>query len=109
MSIDRNPLRHQLTIYGPAALLVVAAFILAFQFIKPAPPDHVVIATGGVDGAYYAFAKRYAEYMAREGITLEVRATKGSVENLALLSKGEVALALVQGGVDGGGSASALT
>ena len=45
----------------------------------------------------------------REGITLEVRATKGSVENLALLSKGEVALALVQGGVDGGGSASALT
>ena len=109
MSLDRNPLRHQLAIYGPAALLVVAAFILAFQFIKPAPPDHVVIATGGVDGAYYAFAKRYAEYLAREGITLEVRATKGSVENLALLSKGEVALALVQGGVDGGGSASALT
>ncbi|HOP17778.1 MAG: TAXI family TRAP transporter solute-binding subunit [Gammaproteobacteria bacterium] len=109
MSLDRNPLRHQLAIYGPAALLVVAAFILAFQFIKPAPPDHVVIATGGVDGAYYAFAKRYAEYLAREGITLEVRATKGSVENLALLGKGEVSLALVQGGVDGGGSASALT
>ena len=109
MSLDRNPLRHQLAIYGPAALLVVAAFILAFQFIKPAPPDHVVIATGGVDGAYYAFAKRYAEYLAREGITLEVRATKGSVENLALLGKGEVSLALVQGGVDGGGPASALT
>ena len=109
MSLDRNPLKHQLSIYGPAALLVVAAFVLAFQFIKPAPPDHVVIASGGVDGAYYAFAKRYAEYLAREGITLEVRATNGSVENLALLGSGEVSLALVQGGVDSGVSAPALT
>lgn len=109
MSLDRNPLKHHLSIYGPAALLVVAAFVLAFQFIKPAPPDHVVIASGGVDGAYYAFAKRYAEYLAREGITLEVRATNGSVENLALLGSGEVSLALVQGGVGGGASAPALT
>ena len=100
MSNDRNPVKHQLSIYGPAALVVIVAFVVAFQFIKPAPPDRVVMATGGVDGAYHAFAKRYAESLAREGITLELRPTAGSVENLELLRSGAVSLALVQGGVD---------
>lgn len=100
MPSDRNPVKHQLAIYGPAALLVVAAFLLALQFIKPAPPDRVVMATGAADGAYHAFAKRYAAFLAREGIELELRQSAGSIENLALLRSGEVALALVQGGVD---------
>ena len=106
MGNDRHPLQHQMKIYGPAALLVLAAFVLAYQFIKPAPPDRVVMATGGVDGAYHAFAKRYAERLAREGITLELRPTAGSVENVRLLRSGEVSLALVQGGVDDADSAS---
>ena len=93
-------MRHQLAIYGPAAVLVIAAFILAFQFIKPAPPDSVVMATGSEEGAYHAFAKRYAAYLAREGIELKLRTTAGSVENLALLRSGEVELGFIQGGVD---------
>ena len=102
MSNDRNPVKHQLKVFGPAALAVIAAFVVAFQFIKPAPPDRVVMATGGVDGAYHAFAGRYAEFLAREGITLELRPTAGSVENLELLRSGDVSLAMVQGGVDDG-------
>ncbi len=108
MPNDRNPVKHQLKIFGPAALMVIVAFVLAFQFIKPAPPDRVVMATGGVDGAYHAFATRYAEFLAREGITLELRPTAGTVENLALLRSGEVSLAMVQGGVDDGHPASQL-
>ena len=99
MQSGRNPVKHQLKIYGPAALLVIAAFVMAFQFIKPAPPDHVVIASGGVDGAYHEFALRYAKFLDREGIALEVRATAGSVENLKLLRDGEVDMAMLQGGV----------
>jgi TRAP transporter TAXI family solute receptor len=102
MSSERNPLRHQLKIYAPAALLVLVAFVVAYQFIKPAPPSRVVMATGGVDGAYHRFAQRYAEYLAREGIALELRPTAGSVENLGLLRAGEVELALVQGGITDG-------
>jgi len=108
MTSDRNPVRHQLAIYGPALFLVVAAFVVAFQFIKPAPPDRVVMATGGVDGAYHAYAKRYAEYLGREGIELELRPTAGSVENLKLLREGEVSLALVQGGVEPASDATRL-
>ena len=100
MQGDRNPVKHQLAIYGPAALLVAAAFLLAFQFIEPAPPDRVVMATGESGGAYHAFAKRYAAFLAHEGIELELRESAGSIENLALLRSGEVALAFVQGGVD---------
>ena len=100
MGNDRNPLKHQMKIYGPAALLVFAAFVIAYQFIKPAPPGHVVMATGGVDGAYHGYAKRYAERLAREGITLELRPTAGSVENTRLLREGVVSLAMVQGGIE---------
>ena len=109
MPNDRNPVKHQLKVFGPAALMVVVAFVVAFQFIKPAPPDHVVMATGGVEGAYHAFATRYAAILAREGITLELRPSAGSVENLELLRKGEVALAMVQGGVDDGSSSPLLS
>ncbi|MCB1924753.1 MAG: ABC transporter substrate-binding protein [Gammaproteobacteria bacterium] len=100
MGNDRNPLKHQMKIYGPAALLVFVAFVIAYQFIKPAPPGHVVMATGGVDGAYHGYAKRYAERLAREGITLELRSTAGSVENTRLLREGVVSLAMVQGGIE---------
>jgi len=104
MPRGHNPIRHQMKIYAPAAFVVIAAFVLAFQFIKPAPPKHVVMATGGPEGAYYQFGRRYAAFLAREGITLQLRPTAGSVENLELLRSGEVSLALVQGGVDDGQS-----
>ena len=71
-------------IYGPAALLVLAAFVLAYQFIKPAPPDTVVMATGGVDGAYHGFNPLRAAPRARRhhaGAAAECR----FVENIRLL------------------------
>jgi len=109
MSNDRNPVKHQLRVFGPAALAVILAFVVSLQFIKPAPPDRIVMATGGIDGAYHVFAGRYAEFLAREGITLELRPTAGSVENLELLRNGEVSLAMVQGGVDDGGEVPLLS
>ena len=108
MASNRSPLRYQIAIYGPAVVLVVAAFVLAYQFIKPAPPKRVVMATGGVDGAYQAYAQRYAAYLALEGITLELRPSAGSLENIDLLRRGDVSLALVQGGVGEGSNDAGL-
>jgi TRAP transporter TAXI family solute receptor len=106
---ERHPATHQLVIFGPAAVAVLVAFVVAYQFIKPAPPDRVVMATGSAEGAYHAFALRYAEALAREGIELELRNTAGSVENLRLLHNGEVGLAFVQGGVGEDRAESSLT
>ena len=85
-------------VWGLLALIVVLGFLLAYHFVEPPPPKAVRIATGGQDGAYYAFAQKYARLLARDGITLEVVPTAGSIENLDLLRTGAVSLALVQGG-----------
>ncbi|MSQ70825.1 MAG: C4-dicarboxylate ABC transporter substrate-binding protein [Betaproteobacteria bacterium] len=69
----------------PVLLAVVLAFVIAYQFVKPAPPDSFVISTGSESGAYHAFAKRYQKILARQGITLELRPSSGSVENLKRL------------------------
>ena len=85
-------------VWGLLALIVVLGFLIAYQFVEPPPPKALRIATGGQDGAYYIFAQKYARLLARDGITLEVVPTAGSIENLDLLKTGAVSLALVQGG-----------
>jgi TRAP transporter TAXI family solute receptor len=102
--------REQLSVVGPATIAAVIAFIVAFQWVKPAPPSRVVIATGRADGAYYRFAEQYRARLAREGITLEVRETSGSVENIQLLEdpKSGVDLGFVQGGTGAGAKTESL-
>jgi hypothetical protein len=51
--------RDVLGIALPSLLLAAGAFWLAAQFIKPAPPGHLIISTGGEGGAYQRFAARY--------------------------------------------------
>lgn len=80
-------------------LIVGVGFVVAYQFVEPAPPKRIVITTGSESGAYYQFAQRYAAILARDGITLEVRASAGSLENLARLKNGEAQIGFVQGGV----------
>ena len=91
--------REALITAWPLALVVLAGFGAAFYFVKPAPPDRLVMSTGGEDGRYHAFALRYQEIFARDGITLELRSSEGSGENLLRLSRGEADIAFVQGGV----------
>jgi uncharacterized protein len=85
-------------VWGLLTLIVVVGFVVAYQYVGAPPPKVVRIATGAKTGAYYAFAQRYARLLANDGISLEVVSTAGSVENFDLLKKGEVSLALVQGG-----------
>lgn len=90
-----------LSIWGPVLLLTAVGFVVAFQFVEPAPPRHLVMATGVTDGAYYRFGLKYREVLAHHGIELELRTTAGSVENLELLRDPQsgVDVALMQGGV----------
>lgn len=83
----------------PLFALVLLAFWVTSRFVKPAPPDRVVLSTGAPGGAYERYAKRYATFFARNGVTLELRPSQGAVENLARLTQGSVDAAFVQGGV----------
>ena len=80
-------------------LIAGIGFFIAYQFVQPAPPKTIVITTGGEAGAYYQYARRYAAILARDDITLEVRTSAGSLQNLERLTSGEVQVGFVQGGV----------
>ncbi|MET0118348.1 MAG: TAXI family TRAP transporter solute-binding subunit [Sedimenticola sp.] len=100
MSSEHHPLRDHLHIFGPAIAITLLGFLLAFQFVQPAPPARITIATGGLEGAYSLFGQRYREIIKREDIQLEVLNTKGSVENIALLESGKADIAFIQGGTE---------
>lgn len=91
--------RDLLATAWPILLIVTIGFIVAYQFVEPAPPRTLTISTGGESGAYYAFAKRYAAILEKNGVRLDIKTSAGSLENLARLNKGEVDVAFVQGGV----------
>lgn len=59
------------------------------------------MASGSADGAYHQFAERYKELLQKEGVTLDVRTTHGSVENVQLLldQASDVDVAFVQTGI----------
>ena len=93
----------QIAIIAPAFILVIAGFVFAYQFVGPAPPDRIVMATGSSAGAYHAFGKKYAKRFEAEGIELVLKSTAGSAENLKLLtleddSRG-VPVSFLQGGI----------
>jgi len=92
--------RDLLAVGLPALLVLVAGFWFAAQFIKPAPPERLVISTGSDGGAYQHFAARYRPILERYGINLVERSSAGSSENLKRLldAREDVDLAFVQGG-----------
>jgi TRAP transporter TAXI family solute receptor len=91
-------LREMLATAWPIVVIVAVGFVVAYQYVQPAPPRHLTIATGGESGAYYAFAKRYATILARSGIEVEVQTSAGSLENIDRLRDGRSDVAFVQGG-----------
>ena len=97
-----NFLRRSWGIYGSAIILCILGFLLTSRYIKPAPPDTVRMAAGQPGGAYDKAANAFADYLEKERIKLEIVETSGAVENLELLSRGEVDVAIVQGGIYGG-------
>jgi len=80
-------------------LLALGAGILAL--LSPAIPRKVVMATGSEGGGYAEFGERYRDIFARQGVTLTLRHTHGSIENLSLLHDREsgTSIAFVQGGL----------
>jgi TRAP-type uncharacterized transport system substrate-binding protein len=86
-----------ITVAVTAAAIAVAAVMI----VRSAPPDRIAIATGGQSGAYFKFGIRYRDELAQSKVTIDVRETKGTGDNLALLHdlKSGVSAALVQGGI----------
>jgi len=103
--------RHRLTeaIQGRAlgwyfAALLLLLVLLAWGLAKiapPAPPKRIVMTTGAEDGAYHRYAQRYRQVLARYGVELVLRPSRGAADNLERLRSGAdgVEVGLVQGGL----------
>jgi hypothetical protein len=74
-------LRDALIVGIPVLALIFAGFWYAAQFIKPAPPKRIVIATGGEGGAYQRFGAAYRPLVERFGIEVVELPSAGAVEN----------------------------
>ncbi len=107
----RRTLKHPHMVWGCVGVLSLVGLVGTYMlFVEPPPPKRLVMATGSPEGAYYQFAQKYAALLKREGLTLDVRATQGSVDNLQLLRDDQtgVGAALVQSGVADESAAKSL-
>ena len=91
-------LRDLLLSAGPLALLAVGLLVLAYWWLKPAPPKRVTLATGPAQSAYAEFGQRYQKALAADGIEVVLLESEGSSANLQLLRSEQADLAFVQGG-----------
>jgi hypothetical protein len=86
---------------GPILLLSIVGIWVAIRFVRPAPPNSITI-TSGPDGSVFRnTAEKYRSILARNGITVQILPSKGSLENLQRLNDPSfhVDIGLVQGGM----------
>jgi TRAP-type uncharacterized transport system substrate-binding protein len=85
----------------PLSLVLAAATWALLHFVRPAPPSVMTISTGPEGSSFQRAAERYAKAFARNGVTLRLRPSNGSLENLRRLADpaGDVDVGFVQVGV----------
>jgi NMT1 family protein len=104
LSIPRISWRDLAVTLVPVLLLSLLAIWLALWFVRPAPPDTIVI-TSGPDGSQFRnTAERYRKILARNDVKLEILPSPGGLENLKRLSDPnfQVDVGFVQGGIGAG-------
>ena len=74
--------REFLLVAGPALLLIAITVWATSRYVAPAPPNKIVIAAASKGSPYYRWAEQYQKVLAQSGITLEIKETSGSSENL---------------------------
>ena len=85
----------------PVLLIIAVAVWIAFRFVRPAPPDTIVITSGTEGSTFGTAAEKYKKILARNGVKLEILPSDGAVENLKRLSDPaiKVDVGFVQGGL----------
>jgi TRAP-type uncharacterized transport system substrate-binding protein len=91
-----NPIAVGIAFLGLVALLFATLWVLV-----PPPPRSIELATGFPTGLYQQFGEKLQSELAQEGISLKLRTTGGTSDNLVLLKDPHsgVDFAMVQGGV----------
>lgn len=102
--------RDLFILWGAIVALVLFGLVLLVWLVEPAPPKTIVMSAGPEDSSFMPTALAYKKILARNGITLKVLPSDGSLQNLQRLldPKQQVDIALVQGGVSDGMNTASL-
>jgi len=92
-------MKEKLGAFGIPLLMTLAGFIIAYQFVDPAPPSELTLTTGVESGSYYRFANQYQTFLKQHDVTANLQPSAGSVENLQRLNSGQADAAFIQGGI----------
>ena len=88
-----------------AVISIIVVLVLGlFLFFYLAPPNKITITSGPEGSTFRRTAERYAEILKRNGVTLKILPSEGSVDNIKRLadSSSKVDIGFVQGGVNKG-------
>ncbi len=89
-----------------APMILVTAIVIAaaYWYVRPAPPRILSIISGPPGSIFQLTAEKYRKILAKNGVTLKVLTSEGSLENLEKLNdpKYRVDVGFVQGGVSAG-------
>jgi TRAP transporter TAXI family solute receptor len=77
-------------------LLVFIFIFISVIFSSLFTPSHFSIATGDINGNYHKMGLVYKDELSKKGINVELINSKGSIENLELLSNKKVDFAFLQ-------------
>jgi TRAP transporter TAXI family solute receptor len=93
--------RDLLLLLLPLVVVLAGATWAVLHFVRPAAPSTITISTGPEGSSFQRAAERYAKAFAANGVTLRLRPSNGSLENLRRLSDpaGDVDVGFVQVGV----------
>ena len=86
---------------GLAFLVLVSILFTTLWVLVPPPPRSIELATGFPTGLYQQFGEKLQNELAQEGVSLKLRTTGGTGDNLALINdpNSGVDFAMVQGGI----------
>lgn len=101
---SRLSLRDLAVTAGPVILVTAAVIVAAFWFVRPAPPGTITLSSGPEGSIFRLTAEKYRKILARNGVTLRILPSEGSLENLRKLADpaSRVDVGFVQGGLAAG-------
>ncbi|MGZ9257161.1 MAG: TAXI family TRAP transporter solute-binding subunit, partial [Candidatus Binatia bacterium] len=110
LQLDTEALKDLLITVALPLLAIIATVWFAARFVEPAPANTFVMTSGPEGGAYHLFAQRYRAHLERENITITLKPSAGSIENLQRLRSAgsDVEVGLVQAGLGSGDTAVEL-
>ena len=99
MTIPQPGKNRSIPLWLVVTMVLGAVIWFALRTFSPSPPRTLTMSTGAPDGAYHQIGLKYQALLKENGVSLVLKNSDGSFENLQRLHDGSADVSLVQGGL----------